>query len=297
MIKFFKRKKNSLKNFFSAIYLLLDRMAKHHIFLIAAGIAFNIMIYLIPMFLIAIFVAYSIWDVDDISGIIQKFASDFLPPNDTTGTLLKETLEEVRKIYEKSSIFGWVGIVSLLWISSAMLSSIRAGLNAIFHSSSTKIFIIDRLRDILFSIILSALIFMSSLLFTTYATPLLSIIEGFVRENSPELVSALFSKTVIIAISLISSFILFFLLYRMVPNRKQPLGVTFPSALICVTLIETSRNVFAWYISSFAAYGKFYGAYAVVVAIAFWIYYMAFIILFSAEIGKFIHEVRKVSLR
>ena len=55
-------------------------------------------------------------------------------------------------------------------------------------------------------------------------------------------------------------------------------------------MIELSRHLFAWYISTVTDYGKFYGTYAVIVSIAIWVYYSSLIILLSAELGKYIYD-------
>ena len=294
MTNLLKRKRENIKNLISAIILLIDRMDRHHIFLIAAGIAFNILIYIIPLILVAVYIVDAVWGIDNLTVTIADFAKDILPPSKSTNIVLSDILNEVNLIFEKSSIFGWVGIISLIWISSALFSSLRAGLNRIFHVASSKTFILYKVKDILFSILFAVLIFFSSVLLSSYALPVMSIIESFVHENLPSFLDVLLSRAVLIGMSLFTSFVLFYLLYRFVPNKRQPSFIINVSTLICVILIEISRNLFAMYVAGFGTYGKFYGTYAVLVAMAFWIYYLILIVLISAEIGRFIYEVKKL---
>ncbi|GAB1370343.1 hypothetical protein MASR1M45_04030 [Candidatus Kapaibacterium sp.] len=64
------------------------------------------------------------------------------------------------------------------------------------------------------------------------------------------------------------------------------------ATVISVIGIEASRYIFTWYISSLSNYGKFYGTYAVIISMAVWIYYSAVIILLSAEISKYIYDLK-----
>jgi membrane protein len=87
-----------------------------------------------------------------------------------------------------------------------------------------------------------------------------------------------------------------YFIYWFVPNIKLNFKTKLWSTILCVVLIELSRHVFGWYISGSTSYGKFYGAYAVIVTMALWIYYSSLIILLSAELVKFILEKRGKSV-
>jgi membrane protein len=295
MIKLLKSKKENIKSFISAVILLFQRMDDHHIFLIAAGIAFNILIYLIPMFLVTIYILNLTIGATDLSLGIQNILKDILPPDESTTVFLKTTIDEVYMIFEKSSIAGWLGIVTLIWLSSTLFSSLRTGLNRVFDITTNKVFFIYFIKDILLTIVLAFLIFFSTALFSTFTMPILEILQDYAQGNLPEFMQIIFSKAVLIGLSLISSFIMFFMLYSIVPNKRLPKFVLFLSTLICVVLVEISRNLFSLYVSGFGSFGKFYGTYAILVSMAFWIYYLILIVLISAEISRFIYEVKKLN--
>jgi membrane protein len=109
--------------------------------------------------------------------------------------------------------------------------------------------------------------------------------------NLPANTQGYFSRFSITVISLSSSFIMFFLLFRFVPNKKLPRKTLFTSIILSVILVELSRNAFGWYIATVANYGKFYGAYAIVASMAIWVYYLIFIVLLSAEIAQFRYDI------
>lgn len=267
---------------------LADKMDDHHLFMLASGIAFNISLYIIPMFLVAIYLVNIFVDAEYMAKVIEKALTDFMPPTMSSTELIHTVIEEVKKINLHSSLAGWIGIVSLLWISSTLISSFRAALNAIFEISAKKIFIFYRMTDILLTIVLTILMLVFS-----YFVPLVNFVLSFLEQFIPEIIHGFVSNAVLMGLSLGTSFALFFFIYFFVPTKRLPLFVSFYSTVLCVVMIEISRNIFAWYISGFANYGKFYGTYAVIISMAVWIYYSSFILLASAEIVNFIYKKRK----
>lgn len=284
----FKRKEGWLWKSYSAIDELSNRMDDHHLFMLASGIAFNITLYIIPMFLVAIYLVNVFVEADYMALIIEKSLTDFMPPTASSLEIIHTVIEEVKKINLHSSLAGWIGIITLLWISSTLISSFRSSLNAIFEIPAKRIFIFYRLTDILLTIVLTILMLVFS-----YVVPLVNFVLSFLQQFLPDIMQGLIGNAVLIALSLGTSFVLFFFIYFFVPTKRLPLFVSFYSTLLCVAMIEISRNVFAWYISSFSNYGKFYGTYAVLISMAIWIYYSSFILLMSAEIVNFIYTKRQ----
>lgn len=264
-----------------------ERIDKHHLFMVAAGIAFNIIIYLIPLFLVAIYVVSMFLDESSIIKYIEALFAEWLPPTNEANSIMNSILTEVGNIADHSSIFGIVGIAVLLWISSFLVSSLRTGLNAVFQISSKRIFIFYRLKDILLTILISILILVYS-----YIMPLVNFLEDLISKLFPDILQGVFSDGLLLLFSAATSFIVFFIIYALVPNKKLPWKIIRLSTIICMIAIELSRHVFAWYITGLSNYGKFYGTYAVVVSHAIWIYYSSLIILLSAEISKFYFDIK-----
>lgn len=273
------------------IYKITDifftRVSKHHLYLIAAGISFNMILYSIPLFLFALYIVNLFFDYSELSKTIEDFLLNMLPPTDATGEIIHTIIEEIRIIAANIQLLGWISIVVLLWISSTLLNALRSALNLIFSIEPKKIFIIYRIKDIFITIILAILIFISS-----YIIPISSFLFSFISEFIPDLVSPLISQFWFKLLSFISSFIFFFFLFRFVPNEKIARPVRLIATVISVIVIELSRWAFAWYLTTVSSYGKFYGAYAVLVSIAIWIYYFNLIILLSAELSQYIYDLR-----
>lgn len=263
----------------------ITRVEKHHLFLIAAGIAFNIALYLLPMFLVAVYVVNLFIGDIDLSETLTSITDDFLPPTQQSFELLQEVISEVQNIMDHSSLFGWVSLFALLWISSALISSIRSGLNTIFHFPSPKIFILYRLKDVMLIILITVFIFLYS-----FVLPIVSFSVTLIENMLPENLLWLFTGFVFTSISLITSFCLIYIIFWLVPNKPIPPKIRIWATLLCVVLIEFSRRAFAWYVTGVSSYGKFYGAYAAIVTAGVWIYYSSLIILLSAEFINYLFD-------
>ncbi|MDD3124511.1 MAG: YihY/virulence factor BrkB family protein [Candidatus Kapabacteria bacterium] len=276
-----------LRELVGAIETLSDRLNLHHTFLVAAGIAFNILLYLIPLLLVIIFAISSFFKVEDITRFLTHFLNDILPPSEQTRSLLELIIKEVTKIFGGSGTAGIVGIVSLLWLSSILLGSIRSGLNTIFSLPSDKNFLIYKLKDIGLILMLSVMV-----LVTIYVLPIIGMVLATLHSTMPDFFKPYLSGVMFTSVTLLMSFLMFYFLYRYVPNRKVRRGVVMLSTGLCVVFVEISRRIFALYIAGVTSYGKFYGTYAILVSMAVWLYYLTMILLLSAEISQLFFDIR-----
>ncbi len=271
----------------SSFFKLIDKMERDHIFLMAAGIAFNIFLYLIPLFLVSVYLVNLLFGADNITQILVKYIDTVLPPTSQTSQLLEDILHEVNLIFAQSSLAGWVGIAVLLWLSSTLFSSLRTGLNRVFDVETPKVFVFYKIKDIVLIFLLMLMMIISS-----YIIPLYSIAYNIVIEHIEPPYTWYFTRIFITGATMFTSSVMFFGIFKFLPNYKVPKFIWGLSTLISVIAVEISRNIFAWYIVKFGTYGKFYGTYAVIVSVAVWIYYLTLIILFAAEISKFLYDRR-----
>lgn len=280
-----KDPKGTFKKVYRWLEIFEERLDRHQTFMMASGIAFNILLYLLPVFLILVLTIRMFLGSQ---GIVEKFSGilfDFLPPTQETYAMLEAVSSEVEILVQYSSVFGIIGAVSLLWLSSLLISSFRSALNEIYNLKSKHIFILYRFKDMLLTLVLTVLILIYS-----YAVPIVTFFIDSITDLLPDMFTGFLTKLFLMLFSLLTSFLLIYFIFRWVPNEKIPRRPRVFATLLTVIMIEISRHVFAWYISSVTDYGKFYGAYAVIVSIAVWIYYSSLIILLSAELGKYIYD-------
>lgn len=282
--------KTRVKHIYNLIVDFIDRLDNDHVYLISAGLAFNILLYQIPLFLLLTFVVDITIGFESIAAQLDKILMEFLPPTATSENYLSKILSEITKIVQHSSFFGFVGLIILIWISSTLISSLRYSVNTVFKIPPKKYFFLDTLKDMLLVLLIPVLF-----MFYTFLLPLVDVIQDIFIVLSPDYANDVISNTTIILTSLGTGFLIYYFIYSYIPSAKVERKKRLFASILNTILIEISRNIFAWYLVSISNYGKYYGTYAAIVSMALWIYYFAFIFLISAEISHMYFD-RKDSL-
>ncbi|MGQ9819877.1 MAG: YihY/virulence factor BrkB family protein [Candidatus Kapaibacteriales bacterium] len=271
------------KTYFKFIKEFLDQIDSHHIFLLSAGISFNVILYVIPLILVGIFFTNLIFGINNFNNIVADIILSFLPETENTYSIISTILKETDRIFSVSSIVGWIGIGSLLWLSSTLFSSLRQGLNIVFGAVTNRVFVVYKIKDIILTLALNIFILLLSWVF-----PLINLFKRTIASNLPPFLASIFSivSTQFFWISIY--FLFFFFVYKFLPNIKIQLKIVILSSILCTILAEISRYLFTYYILNIANFSKFYGAYGFLVSMVLWVYYLFFIILFSGELSIFI---------
>ena len=93
-------------------------------------------------------------------------------------------------------------------------------------------------------------------------------------------------------IPLVLTCCVFFLIYRIIPNRQLHFVPVFQAALFSGLLWETAKHLFAWYIVHLAEYSVFYGSLSALVIFVVWVYYSSMILVLGGEFLYFLEENR-----
>ena len=99
-------------------------------------------------------------------------------------------------------------------------------------------------------------------------------------------------NTLVYISSLILMFGLFFALFYLIPYEQLGKTVAAISALWTTILWEAARVTFGYYVNYILRTNPFYGAFVLIIAILFWIYYSACLFIVGAEIGQLFRERR-----
>jgi membrane protein len=276
-----------VKKTYHLIFEFIDRIDSHHIFLLSSAVSFNVLLYFVPLILVGIYITNLFLNLETFNSLIAELLLSFLPDTEQTYSIISNLLLETNKIFSVSSFVGLVGIISLLWLSSTVFSSLRSCLNVVFEAKATKIFVIYRVKDIALTILLTIFI-----LLLGYALPLISILNKAIADLLPTWLENLFNRATVQIIGASLYFIFFFFVYKFIPNKKIPLKIVLTSSVFCTIFVELSREFFSYYVKYIANYSRIYGAYGFFVAVLVWVYYLFFIILFSGELSVFIFSKR-----
>jgi membrane protein len=161
-----------------------------------------------------------------------------------------------------------------------MFGAINRTINRAWDIHQDRPFHIRKLRDLSMALGISILFFLS-----LGATSIYSILSS---TDLPVIGTALNVGARLLAF--LPSFAIFLILYKLIPNTKTYWRYVWPGALLAAVLFEVSKSIFVLYLDRFATYELIYGSVGSVIALLFWIYVAAFILIlgaeFSAEYGR-----------
>jgi membrane protein len=276
-----------IRKAYAIAYEFVDITDRRHIVLLASGIAFNLLLCTIPLVILVLSIVSGVIEEATTKEAVKQLLTSFLPQNTKATGLIASIVTEVGVVFNYGTVTGWIAGIALLWLASTLFSSLRTGLNAIFHIPTPKIFLWYRLKDMFLTIISAILI-----LIVTLLSPLLTITQTLWVDVLPASLSTFASGFVLAAVSLLSTAVVFMVLYRIVPNGRLPRPIVIMSTILAVVLWEVARVLFSWYVNSATNFSAFYGGYVALASFALWLYYSAFVFLLSAELAQFIHAFR-----
>lgn len=273
-----------LKHYFGGLY---DRIDRHHVFLLSGGLAFSLFTCIIPLILIAFWVLGNFLSSEEMELQIINLINTVIPYDQYAEFTKQIIFSRIYEVVEFKNAAGIIGFVGLFFAASGFFSSMRTVLNKINGQEIDINFLLGKLRDFLV-IIIAILLFFASIL----ALPLLELLRKIadVTDYFQFLNAPVFQQLYTILISFTVIMFLMYLFYRVVPTRKIRRLSALIGAMWASILWVAAKTAFGYYISHFQTWGRIYGTYALLVVIAFWIYYTAAVFIIGAEIGKLFDE-------
>jgi CRP-like cAMP-binding protein len=101
-----------------------------------------------------------------------------------------------------------------------------------------------------------------------------------VFRNFPMIKGAFFQY----AIPFLVTVVFFTILYKVIPTGKIPMGIAVTGGAIFSALMEIAKHFFAWYVANYTRYNVIFGSLETVVILVIWVFYIALILLFCAEL-------------
>jgi membrane protein len=195
--------------------------------------------------------------------------------------LSESLLKQLGHIEQKKQVLGWVGIFSLIWFSAMIFNVIEKAMNIIFRSRKYRNYIVSKLLAI-------------SMIPMGWTVGIVSVGFTYISTLLAEQ-QLLFSKQFIILpflhgvlfryiLPYLLIVIFFTIVYKVIPTVKVSLGSALTGAAIFSALTEIAKHFFTWYVSNYARYHVIFGSLETIVILVIWVFYVALILLFCAEL-------------
>lgn len=270
---------------FAGHYLggLYNRLDEHHVFLLGGGLAFSIFVCIVPFVLIIFAVLGTILDSTYMQFQISTLIDTIIPYYQYAEYVKEIIFSRIDEVIEYKNIAGIIGGFGLLFAASGLFSSMRTILNSVFGLKKEEHFLIAKLKD--FALVLLVIL---TFLTTTFLMPAIDFLRKAANkfESLEFLHSGLFEYVIFSLLSFFLIFVLFSVMYIVVPKKKIGKRASFLGAFWAAVLWEAAKQAFGYYVYNFGTLGRIYGTYALIVVVAFWIYYASIVFIVGAEIGK-----------
>lgn len=266
---------------------LFRRMEKHNLFLAAGGISFSLFLGIIPFILLIFSLLGNIFDQVIIEEQITNLLDKAIPYPAYASYVERIIISRLPQVIKLKTSAFWYGVIGLTFTSTWIFSSVRTILNQIFDVKVERGFLYGLLRDIMMVLLLLILVS-----FATFIIPAVNII--YKLTNNTEFIQKLNISSVWNSIVYVSSlalmFGLFFAIYYLIPYEKLGKKVAAMSAFWTTLLWEVARIIFGYYVNNILTTNPFYGAFVLIIAVLFWVYYSACLFIIGAEIGELYRE-------
>ena len=243
-----------------------------HAFFLSSAITFNLLICLIPLILsmLALLGTY-LYGSREILNHIRQYLENLLPSSDP------RIMRNILGIIRDRKIVGLIGIAGLLWTSTWVFSSIRTAFNTVFHEERERGLIRGKAIDLFMILLAGGFLLVSMTLssvmtyvqgshFTSYLKPL---IRFFLKYLVP----------------FFFSFWMFFLIYKIVPNKKIRWKPALQAACFSSLLWEAAKQLFGWYVTHLGKFSMVYGSLSALAVFFLWIYYSSAILILGGEVA------------
>ncbi len=279
----FKRLKKILKNF-GLLWNALRKFNDDNGFFLSSGIAFNILINLIPFILLLLaLVGTYLYNDQEVLNHIRAYLRNVAP------TLDPKIIGSLMDLIESRRIVGILGFVGLLWFSTWVFSSLRIAFNIVFR--------VEKGRGMLWGIgvdLLMILLAGTFLLVSMILSSMVIFLQGY-HGPIPLAIGPTIQWILKYLLPFFLTYCMFVLIYRIIPNKKVHFASSLQAALFSSLLWELAKHLFGFYIVHLARYSIFYGSLSTVIIFVLWVYYSSTILVLGGEFAYFLEEGRQRS--
>ncbi len=252
-----------------------DRFGNDNITLVAAGVAFYIMLSIFPALAALVSLYALVGNPDDVASRIQDYGY-LLPP-----AALKLIIDGLHNFAKTAgSTLSWALGTSLLlalWSARNGISSIMTGLNIAYEEVETRSFVVQ--TAIALGLTLGAILFAAVVIFAVAIIPIILAFLPYGSALSPILNFARWPVlAVFVAVGLA-------VIYRYGPSRENASWRWISWGSVIATVLWLGGSIgFSVYVSKFGSYDATYGALGAVVVLLLWLWVSAIVLLVGAEI-------------
>ena len=242
---------------------------------LSAMVAYNMLLSLLPVTLLALFVAGRVLQSDEIERSVLTDLRDLFP--DTAESTLTDLL---RGLQDFSTSLGIAAGVASIWIGTSFWGALDTAFCSIYHVRCRSW--LEQKRFAL-AMLVVALLFI-------FATVIVPAVQGLLTATAEELPFGLSDVPgLIFGITLAAGLLLLFgtlcVIYWAVPNCSVPWRAIWPGAVLATLAIAIVDFAFPFYLSQISTIEQIGTTLVFIVIVLLWFYVLAIIVLGGAVIN------------
>ena len=246
---------------------------------LAAGVAYYAMFSLFPLLLGFLAVAGLLLESGEVEQNFLDFVTKNLPGSEQ---IVKENVGQVVRL---RGLVGIAALIGLIWTASAVFGAINRAVNRAWNIRKDPPFYIAKPRQMAMAVGVGILFLLS-----TSATSAIQVFTDPDRElgfpGHGFMLEMGLGHVALRIVPWAMTLLIFLLVYRFLPNCKTYWRYIWPGAVIAAVLFEVAKSLFVWYLNNIAIYDRVYGSLTSVMALLFWIYVSALVLILGAEISS-----------
>jgi YihY family inner membrane protein len=273
----------------SFLLRVLSHLSKNHALLLAGGIAYNLMLSIVPLLTVLLVGLTHVLDRQQLLGIISTELALLIPSQAQTIT------DQVAALIDNADVIGGIGILVLLFFSSWAFKILEGALAIIFARSKSR-----RNRGFWMSALLPYIwiIVIGVGLFALTAT--VGLLETL-SETDLKLFGMVLSLGAAPALVLkvagfITQVVLFTSVYRVMPITEVSFKRALAGGVAAAVLWDSLRRVLMVYFAKISLVSVVYGSLATVIIVLLTLEFAALIILFGAQVISEIQHSEEAGL-
>lgn len=270
----------------AAIKRFLIKMESDHLSAYAAQSAYFVMLSSFPFFMMLFtLIQYTPLTKSD----LLRTAVDIMPSN--IDPLIISIIDEV---YSKSSAIVSVTALLAAWTAGKGVLAITKALNSVYDTLETRTYVILRFRAAV-TMVGFVVAIVLSLVFIVFGNKLFV----FIAKQYPlfsDVTKVLNEMKVVFVLAFLV--VLFWIMYRYLPDKKVPLFHQLPGAILAAVGWIAFSYGFSIYFDYSSGFSNMYGSLTTLIIVMLWLYSLMYIMLLGAEVnvifgGSILKKVRR----
>ena len=272
------KKEKEKKSVCSLLLGFMNRVSGDHVGAYATQAAYFLILSFIPCIL---FLTTLVRYTPVTYNMVRDAIVAFVPEN-----IQSFVLGIVVDVYKRSTAIVPISALVALWSAGKGMQSLINGLNTIYHVKETRNWLITRIYAVFytFSLVVALIICLLMLVLGNRIQELAAMYIPFVGKVLGRILGA--RAELVFAVL----FLVFLLLYKVLPNRKATLKSQVPGALIIAVAWSIFSYGFSLYFEIFPGFSNMYGNLTTIIMVMIWLYFCMNLFLYGAEINAYFEK-------